>query len=137
MFTFQEPAKAKEDPKDKKKAASEAAEDSKGQESMEMEQQQQLEVAAKSKEQQPEYRCSGLSHDDSVNLLRACVNMINIPVEPDALNAIMRLSLRLTRDFELAAMFAEMGGIKLLLGLTQVRIQFSLDYYYFSCHSNI
>jgi hypothetical protein len=41
-------------------------------------------------------------------------------VEPDALNAIMRLCLRLTRDWQLAAMFAELGGIRLLLALTQV-----------------
>ena len=66
-----------------------------------------------------EYSATGLSSDACVRLLRACVNMIAVPVEPDALNAIMRLSLRLTRDFELAAMFAELGGIKLLLGLTQ------------------
>ena len=69
-----------------------------------------------------DYECTGLSREESVNLLRACVSMIAVPVEPDALNAIMRLSLRLTRDFDLAAMFAELGGIKLLLGLTQVNI---------------
>lgn len=70
-------------------------------------------------ESEPEYICTGLSQESSVTLLRACVNMIAVPVEPDALNAIMRLSLRLTRDFDLAAMFAELGGIKLLLGLKQ------------------
>jgi hypothetical protein len=48
-------------------------------------------------------------------------SLIAVPVEPDALNAIMRLCLRLTRDWQLAAMFAELGGIRLLLALTQVQ----------------
>jgi hypothetical protein len=48
------------------------------------------------------------------------ISLIGVPVEPDALNAIMRLCLRLTRCWELAAMFAELGGIRLLLALTQV-----------------
>ena len=77
--------------------------------------------APRQEEGMEDYQCTGLSHESSVNLLRACVNMIAIPVEPDALNAIMRLSLRVTRDFDLASMFAELGGIKLLLGLTQAR----------------
>ncbi len=47
-------------------------------------------------------------------------SLIAVPVEPDALNAIMRLCLRLTRNWELAAMFADLGGIRLLLALTQV-----------------
>ena len=59
-----------------------------------------------------DYSATGLSSDSCVRLLRACVALIGVPVEPDALNAIMRLSLRLTRDFELAVMFAELGGIR-------------------------
>jgi hypothetical protein len=51
------------------------------------------------------------------------ISLIAVPVEPDALNAIMRLCLRLTRDWQLAAMFAELGGIRLLLALTQVKLQ--------------
>merc|ERR1719187_14784 len=66
------------------------------------------------------YTCTGLSPDQSSALLRAAVGLISIPVEPDALNAILRLCLRLTRTFNQATLFAELGGIKLLLGLTQV-----------------
>merc|ERR1719341_942765 len=66
------------------------------------------------------YTCTGLSPDQSSALLRAAVGLISIPVEPDALNAILRLCLRLTRTFKQATLFAELGGIKLLLGLTQV-----------------
>ena len=66
------------------------------------------------------YTCTGLTPDQSSALLRAAVGLISIPVEPDALNAILRLCLRLTRTFNQATLFAELGGIKLLLGLTQV-----------------
>merc|ERR1719305_1076253 len=65
------------------------------------------------------YTCTGLTPDQSSALLRAAVGLISIPVEPDALNAILRLCLRLTRTFKEAALFAELGGIKLLLALTQ------------------
>ena len=45
----------------------------------------------------------GLSGETRSDLLRACVNLIGVPVDPDALNAVMRVSLRLTQvrfDFE-------------------------------------
>jgi len=81
---------------------------------------EKMETEPQTEAKKPDYECRGLQREECLNLLRACVSMIAVPVEPDALNAIMRLSLRLTRDFELAAMFAELGGIKLLLGLTQM-----------------
>eukprot|EP00092_Neocalanus_flemingeri_P041280 GFUD01044951.1.p1 GENE.GFUD01044951.1~~GFUD01044951.1.p1 ORF type:complete len:4316 (+),score=1501.53 GFUD01044951.1:136-13083(+) len=65
------------------------------------------------------YKCSGLTPEQSQGLLRAAVGLISVPVEPDALNAILRLCLRLTRTFAQATLFAELGGIKLLLALTQ------------------
>ena len=65
------------------------------------------------------FQCSGLSREQSEALLRAAVGLIAVPVEPDALNAILRLCLRLTRTFHEAALFAELGGIRLLLALTQ------------------
>ena len=64
--------------------------------------------------------CVGLTQEQSSVLLRAAVGLISIPVEPDALNAILRLVLRLTRTFAQATLFAELGGIRLLLGLTQL-----------------
>lgn len=42
-----------------------------------------------------------------------------IPVDADALDASMRLTLRLTRDYSLAKLFAEKGGITALLNLEQ------------------
>ena len=49
-----------------------------------------------------DFKCSGLSKDQSEALLRAAVGLISVPVEPDALNAILRLCLRLTRTFSQA-----------------------------------
>ena len=40
-------------------------------------------------------------------------------MEPDTLHAVLRLTLRLTRDNRYAMQFAEQGGAGLLLGLTQ------------------
>jgi E3 ubiquitin-protein ligase HUWE1 len=42
-----------------------------------------------------------------------------VPVDADALNAVLRLSLRLTQDFDRAVEFTELGGVKMLLALTQ------------------
>ena len=44
---------------------------------------------------------------------------MGLSVDADALNAILRLLLRLTQDFEQAVVFAQLGGVKMLLDLTQ------------------
>jgi len=41
------------------------------------------------------------------------------PIEPELLHAVMRLCLRLTRNYEIAVKFANLGGIQTLLNLTQ------------------
>ena len=61
----------------------------------------------------------GLQPDMIHTAIRACVGLISLPVDPDTLHATLRLSLRLTRDHYNAVYFAEQGGPKLLLGLTQ------------------
>ncbi len=61
----------------------------------------------------------GLSEDERASLLRSCVTLMKVPVDADALNAVLRLSLRLTQDFDRAVEFTELGGVKMLLGLTQ------------------
>ena len=60
-----------------------------------------------------------LSDEDCSTLLHACVNLIGLPVDAYALNAVLRLLLRLTRNFDYAVTFAQMGGVKMLLDLTQ------------------
>ncbi len=42
-----------------------------------------------------------------------------MPVDSDSLHAVLRLTLRLTREHEFALAFAELGGHKMLLSLTQ------------------
>ncbi len=61
----------------------------------------------------------GLSEDERSTLLRASVTMMGLSVDSDALNAILRLLLRLTQNFEQAVVFAQLGGVKMLLDLTQ------------------
>lgn len=50
---------------------------------------------------------------------RSCIGLIGVPVEPDALHAVLRLCLRFTRNHQHALMFSELGGPRLLLSLTQ------------------
>ena len=63
---------------------------------------------------------NGLSAEGRSSLLKSCVALISLPVDADALNAVLRLCLRLTQDFQLASDFASFGGVKMLLKLTQV-----------------
>ncbi|XP_035221251.1 E3 ubiquitin-protein ligase HUWE1-like, partial [Stegodyphus dumicola] len=60
-----------------------------------------------------------LTPHQNKTLVRVCVTFLSVPLEPDALHAIMRLCLRLTRVHSNAVMFANMDGPKLLLSLTQ------------------
>ena len=60
----------------------------------------------------------GLSADHITAIIRACVGLISIPVEPDTLHAVMRTCLRFTRDHRNALLFAELGGPQMLLHLT-------------------
>ncbi len=63
---------------------------------------------------------TGLMPDQVSCLVRCSVYLIGLPVDPDTLHALLRLVLRLTREHEHAVTFAELGGVKLLLTLTQV-----------------
>lgn len=53
------------------------------------------------------------------SLISTLVRLITIPVEADTLHAVMRLCLRLTRNYEIASQFAELGGVRAILQLTQ------------------
>lgn len=46
------------------------------------------------------------------------MSFMRSPIEPDFLHAVMRLCLRLTREHDLAVMFANLGGVQALLDLT-------------------
>ncbi len=61
----------------------------------------------------------GLTEDMVTILIRACVSMICVPVDPDTLHATLRLCLRLTRTHHYAMMFAELKSTRMILNLTQ------------------
>ncbi|XP_058791372.1 E3 ubiquitin-protein ligase HUWE1 isoform X2 [Phymastichus coffea] len=61
----------------------------------------------------------GLDPNVTPNIVRACVKLLAIPVDRDALHALMKVCLRLTRDYTNAKVFAKEGGVKLLLDMTQ------------------
>lgn len=60
-----------------------------------------------------------LREHQSKTLIRVCVGFMQLPIDPNSLQAVMRLSFRLTREYELAVMFAEMGGIRALQNLPE------------------
>ncbi|XP_061630934.1 E3 ubiquitin-protein ligase HUWE1 isoform X2 [Phyllopteryx taeniolatus] len=75
-----------------------------------------------SSQESDSFQCSdivGLSDDMTTILIRACVSMISVPVDPDTLHATLRLCLRLTRNHHYAMMFAELKSTRMILGLTQ------------------
>ena len=51
----------------------------------------------------------GLNSKERTSLLTACVGLIGVPVDRDALNAVLRLCLRLTQDFEQVSNFFTCG----------------------------
>lgn len=62
----------------------------------------------------------GLNHDHINTVIRCSVALISLPVNSSTLHAVLRLLLRLTREHRYALLFAELGGTKLLLSLSQV-----------------
>lgn len=62
---------------------------------------------------------AGLSLTQGSDLIGSCVGLLSIPADPDTLHAAMRLCLRLTRHYQHAENFASLGGVKMLLNLSQ------------------
>ncbi|CAF4058439.1 unnamed protein product, partial [Adineta steineri] len=60
-----------------------------------------------------------LADEHALVLTSDCVYLIRMPVDPDAIHALLRLILRLTRDYKYARQFAQSGGIQAILSLTQ------------------
>ncbi|XP_066470425.1 E3 ubiquitin-protein ligase HUWE1 isoform X2 [Tiliqua scincoides] len=79
-----------------------------------------LEKETPSEEAKPsEILIQGLTEEMVTVLIRACVSMLGVPVDPDTLHATLRLCLRLTRYHKYAMMFAELKSTRVILGLTQ------------------
>lgn len=60
---------------------------------------------------------TGLLKEQKILLINDAVGLIHQKLDPDTLQASMRLLLRFTRDYELAQHFAEMRGPQILLSL--------------------
>ncbi|MGH0168920.1 UNVERIFIED_CONTAM: hypothetical protein FKN15_055485 [Acipenser sinensis] len=76
-------------------------------------------TAAPDEAPEPPVLIQGLSEDMTTLLIRACVSMISVPVDPDTLHATLRLCLRLTRTHQYAMMLAELRTPRMILGLAQ------------------
>ncbi|XP_029040981.2 LOW QUALITY PROTEIN: E3 ubiquitin-protein ligase HUWE1 [Osmia bicornis bicornis] len=61
----------------------------------------------------------GLDPSMAPGIIRACVKLMAIPVDRDALHASMKVCLRFTRDYENAEIFVREGGVKLLLEMAE------------------
>ena len=53
----------------------------------------------------------GLNSKERTSLLTACVGLIGVPVDRDALNAVLRLCLRLTQDFDQVSNFVQIVSL--------------------------
>ncbi len=122
--------------KDQAKPTSEGKSDQKGESKMDTEEtsDNKSEVSNEKKEEamktesenkteeesEEEKVISGLMPDQIQSIVRCSVYLIGLPVDPDTLHALLRLVLRLTREHQFAMTFAELGGTRLLLGLTQL-----------------
>lgn len=62
---------------------------------------------------------TGLNTEQGNELIRSCVGLLSNSADSDTLHAAMRLCLRLTRHYSHAESFAKLGGVKLLLNLSQ------------------
>lgn len=60
-----------------------------------------------------------LGEHHAKTLIRVSVGFMQLPIDPNSLQAVMRLSFRLTRNYELAVLFAEMGGVRALQSLPE------------------
>lgn len=69
-----------------------------------------------------ERRCVPISYytsEQAVEIVKSCVRLMNTDIDKDTLHAIMRLTLRLTQDFEVAKVFVRTGGVNCLLQLKE------------------
>lgn len=76
-------------------------------------------AAANSAEEKKNPVIRGIDTREMPDIVRACVRLLGIPVDRDALHALLKVCLRLSRDYNNAIVFAREGGVKLLLDMTQ------------------
>lgn len=71
-----------------------------------------------------ERRCvivPNIEKGQEADIVRACVKFMHMPIEKDLLHSILQICIRITRDFEMAKIFVQEGGVKCMLKMKQVR----------------
>ncbi|CAF4972068.1 unnamed protein product, partial [Rotaria sp. Silwood1] len=63
-----------------------------------------------------------LSDEQAFILINNCVDLIRTLVDSDTIHAVLRLILRLTRNYKYVQQFVEKGGIKAILNLTEISV---------------
>jgi E3 ubiquitin-protein ligase HUWE1 len=65
-------------------------------------------------------KLSPLNIEQGLIIVRSCVGLMVPSIDGDTLHAVLRLCLRLTREYEHSFLFVDLGGMKKLLNLTQI-----------------
>ncbi|KAG5895091.1 hypothetical protein JTB14_023265 [Gonioctena quinquepunctata] len=61
-----------------------------------------------------------LSHLPKREIVKVCVKLLHLPIDKNLLHSALQICVRLTREFELAKVFIENGGVKCLLKMRQI-----------------
>lgn len=73
----------------------------------------------KSITEEPPLIIKGFIESHKERMVRACVGFMKLCIDPDTLHALMRLCLRITREWNYACLFANLGGVRTLLNLNE------------------
>lgn len=77
-------------------------------------------VALKEKEEKRCVPVPSLSNELLEKIMRSCVKFMHLQIDKNLLHAIMRVCVRLTRNFNYARIFVQEGGVKSLLKMRQL-----------------
>nr|CAI5859676.1 unnamed protein product [Callosobruchus analis] len=62
----------------------------------------------------------GLSFAHKQEIVKTCVRLMHMPIDKDLLHSALQICVRFTRDFSIAKVFVESGGISCLLNMKQI-----------------
>lgn len=77
------------------------------------------EVVLTEKEEKRCVPAPSLTKPQATDIVRSCVKLMHLQIDKDLLHAVMRICLRLTRNFDNAKIFVVEGGVKCLLKMRQ------------------
>nr|XP_023021300.1 E3 ubiquitin-protein ligase HUWE1-like [Leptinotarsa decemlineata] len=62
----------------------------------------------------------GLSYEQKIEVVKLCVKLLHLPLDKNLLHSTLQICVRYTRDFKMAKIFVENGGVKCLLKMRQI-----------------